>query len=224
MKNLFILFAIFIVGCSHQNNLELEVLTKKINCKDVPLSDYPNYIKMDTVAVEESRTILVYKLTNNSNKTYYFNLDDHDDDFKYKFIKIKEGHIAIYDSNGKYQKPHLSSPSGGNEERMLYIEYLNNSFNGLTHSNSNNFIIHPGETLYFEWFIVLPFGNLLEGTNYSVVLDSKKKYHAEVMIHSDSTGYKKSISRADLKTIQDNGYEVFNGTIKSKNKIPIIFK
>ncbi len=214
----------FILGCSTQNNLELEIITKEINCKDVKFQDYPQYMKMDTVAIEESRTLLMYKLTNNTNKTYYFNLDDFDDDFKYKFIKIKEGHISIYDDNGTYQKPRISSPSDENKSEMLYIEYLNKSDNSLEHDNSNNFFIHPGESLYFEWFIVLPFGNLLEDINYSVVLDSKKKYFAEIMMHSDSTGYKNSISRADLKTIQENKYEVFNGTIKSKNKIPIIFK
>jgi len=155
---------------------------------------------------------------------YNRNLDDCEGDFKYRYIKINAGHVAIYDSNGKYQKPHTSSPSGGDSQKMLYLKYLNYNYCGLSHDNSQNFIIHPHETLYFEWFIVLPFGNVLEDINYSVVLDSKKKYYAEVLMHSDSTNYKNSVSRADLKTIQDNGYEIFDGTIKSKNRIPIVFK
>ena len=92
------------------------------------------------------------------------------------------------------------------------------------HSNNNNFIIHAHEALYFEWFIVLPFGNMLEDINYSVKLDSTKKYYAEILMHSDTIHYKKAISRTDLKTIQENGYKIFNGTIRSKNRIPIIFK
>jgi hypothetical protein len=224
MKKAVIYFAIFLTGCNSQNKIELEILTKEINCKNVKGADYPNYMKMDTIAVEESRTIVVYKLTNNSNKTYYFNLEDYNDDFRYKYIKINKAHIAIYDSNGKYQKPHTSSPSGGFEEKRLYSEYLDYNYRGRLHDTNQNFIIHPHETLYFEWFIVLPFGNMLENINYSVLLDAKKKYYAEVLMHSDSTGFKKSISRTDLNTIQDNGYEVYNGTIKSKNRIPIVFK
>lgn len=223
MKSSLIFLFIVLAGCSPQNSLELEVLTKEVNCKNVKLENYSNYMKMDTAAVEESRTILVYKLTNNSNKTYYFNLEDHNDDFRYKYIKIDKAFVAIYDSYGEYQKPHTASPSAGFEEKDLYAEYLNYNYRGRLHDTNQNFIIHPHETLYFEWFIVLPFGNLLEDVNYSLVLDSKKKYYAEVLMHSDTANYKKSISRTDLKTIQDNGYEIFNGTIKSKNKIPVVF-
>lgn len=224
MKIVYVFILILFAGCSSQNNLELDILTKVVNCKDLKLDSYPKYMKMDTIAVPESRTILVYKLTNNSNKTYYFNLDDYNDDFRYKFIAINKAHLAIYDSSGNYQKPRTALPSGGFEENRLYSEYLSYNYRGKLHDNNQNFIIHPHETLYFEWFIVLPFGNILEDINYSVVLDSNKKYYAEVLINSDSTGYKKSISRTDLKTIEDNGYEIFNGTIRSKNKIPIIFR
>ena len=33
----------------------------------------------------------------------------------------------------------------------------------------------------------------------------------------------KYLSRAELATIKENGYEIFNGTITSKNRIPIKF-
>ncbi|MDI1256694.1 MAG: hypothetical protein PSV16_11395 [Flavobacterium sp.] len=220
MKNLFICLAVFLAGCSSQNAIELEVLTKEINCKNVKLADYPSYMKMDTIAVQESRTIIVYKLTNNSDKNYYFNFDG--SDFKDHYIKINKALLSISDSAGKNQKPHLSFPSGGSTDEFLYLDYLNYNYMRLSH-DSKNFILHARETLYFEWFIVLPFGNMLEDVNYSVVLDPNKKYYAEVLVNSDSTNFKSSISRTDLKTIQDNGYEVFNGTIKSKNKIPIVF-
>ena len=72
-------------------------------------------------------------------------------------------------------------------------------------------------------FIILPFAKLKETINYQVVLDSNKKYFAEILLSSDSTNYKKFISRTDLQTIKANGYEVYHGIIKSKNKIPIKF-
>jgi len=225
MKNLLIvLFGVFITGCGSKNSFELEILTKEVNCKDVKIDNYPEFMKMDTIAVNESRTILVYKLTNKSKKTYYFNLDDYNDILRYQFIEINKAHLAIFDSNGEYQRPHIATPSGGVDDKRLYYQYLDYHYRGRLHDTNKNFIIHPNETLHFEWFIVLPFGNMLENINYSVVLDSKKNYYAEISIHSDTIGYKKSMSRADLKTIRENGYEIFIGTIKSKNKIPVVFK
>lgn len=224
MKKISFVFFILIAGCGSQDNLELEIVTKSLNCKDVGLSQCPKYMKMDTLAVKDSRTVVTYKLTNNTKKTYYFNLDDYDEYLHYSFINLNNACLAIYDSNGNYQKPHVSSPSGGFDRGQIHSEYLGYQYRGRLHATNSNFIIHPNETLYFEWFVVLPFGNLSEDLNYSVVLNPKKKYYANILVHSDTTNYKLSLSRTDLKTIEDNGYEIYRGTITSKNKIPIIFR
>lgn len=43
------------------------------------------------------------------------------------------------------------------------------------------------------------------------------------MIYSDSTNYKKFLSRPILKTIDENNYKVYHGIIESKNTLPIEF-
>lgn len=140
-------------------------------------------------------------------------------------LKINSGYIDIYDNKGNYQKPRVSLPSViGLSTEELYKKSLDYNDMRVYLENGKNFIIHPNETLYFEWFVVLPFGHLLEEANYMVNLDPKQKYYAEILVHSDSAKYKECISRTDLKTIEHNGYEVFNGTIRSKNKIPVVFK
>jgi hypothetical protein len=104
--------------------------------------------------------------------------------------------------------------------KSLSLEYLGykNSF-----IINKNFVIYPNQTIYFEWFIFLPYGNIVESSTYTVEFNPQKKYFAEIIMNSDSTNYKKTISRVDLQTIKENGYEVYNGVIKSKNKIPIKF-
>ena len=156
----------------------------------------------------------------------YFNIDSFNNNLKYDYIMIDKVFLEIYNSKGNYQKPNLSIPSQGFEETDVYMDYLN-YVDYLTYrrglGRNKNFILHPHETLYFEWFVVLPYGDLSEDINYTISLNPREKYFAQILIHSDTINYKKIISRADLKTIQENGYEVYNGTIKSKNRIPIVF-
>ena len=59
---------------------------------------------------------------------------------------------------------------------------------------------------------------MIEDRNYCFKLDKKKQYYAELMMQSDSTNI---VSRVDKQTIKSNGYKVFHGIIKSKNKVPI---
>lgn len=233
MKYLFILLSAILTGCNSQetsDGLELEILTKEVKYKNVAMNDYPKYIQANDVPIEVARTVITYKLKNNSGKTYYFNLDELNFDrsrekFKYEHIKINTAYIDIFDDKGNYQKPRVSLPSlGGFSTEELYKKSLNYDDRRVYLDNGKNFIIHPNETLYFEWFVVLPFGHLLKEANYGVELNPKQNYYAEVLVHSDSLNYKDIISRTDLKTIQENGYEVFNGTIRSKNKIPVVFK
>lgn len=78
-----------------------------------------------------------------------------------------------------------------------------------------------GETIYFEWFLNLPYGSDIQ--NFFVNFENKKEFNAEIMMFSDSTNYKKTLSRTVLQTIKENGYEVYHGIIKSKNKVPVQF-
>lgn len=223
MKYLHIFFLLFLTGCNNDNdNLDLEIISKKLNYIVVEPNEYYNYMT-NSIKLKKSKTIIVYKLTNNSDKSYYFNLDSYNENLEENAVKISRSFVSIIDNSNNKVKVYNSSPTGNtfsqnNYKKMILLDYHNHSL-----ISNNNFIIHPKETLYFEWFIILPYGNFLEEHNYQVNLDKNQKYFAELLLYSDGVNYKKQISRTDLKTIEENGYEVYNGVIKSKNKIPIVF-
>lgn len=220
-----IYLSVLLVGCSCEKEIELEILTKEINCLDIEASEFTEYLKLDGLAPNGARTVIQYKITNNGNKTYYFNIDNYKNNLKYSHIMIDRAFLSI-EYNGESQSPKLRQPSSEMSADDFYLKYLNyNDYLSYKRGvgKSKNFILHPKETLYFEWFVILPYGNVLETTNYTIDLNSSKEYSASVFIHSDTINYKKILSRTDLKTIEDNGYEIYNGTIKSKNRIPIVF-
>lgn len=222
MRTFYLFFLLTLFSCSSQKSLEIEVTTEYINSLNVSVSEYGSqYIKMDTLAVENSRTRLTFKITNYSNKTYYFNVLGYQESLDGKLmrdkIKINNALLSIYDKHGKPVMARASQPSLDFDSDMLYSRYLN--YDHHIDLQNKNFIIHPDETLYFEWFVVLPFGNLLEDTNYSVILDEHKEYFAKILI--GSTSNLEYISRTDLETIKENKYEIFDGIITSKNRVPI---
>ncbi|KOS06965.1 hypothetical protein AM493_13685 [Flavobacterium akiainvivens] len=218
MKYLTLLFAIVLFGCKNTGTLELEILTKQVNALNVSPDKYKEYRLEYTSAPKGAQTVITYKLTNNSDTTYYFNLNNFNSRFEKDYIKMDRAFVGIKDNKGELVKPKGREATWGVDFVANYLGYSH-----YEQYDKKNFIIHPGETLYFEWFIILPFGNIIEHTNYQVVLDSKEKYYAEIELDSDGTDYQNKISRTDLKTIRDNGYTVFNGTITSKNKIPVVF-
>lgn len=226
MKYIFALLTVFIIGCNNRNEanpFELEIITKEVNYKKTDVNQYQHHIVANNVPPKEATTVITYKLRNTSDNTYYFNITDIDQRFSNEHIKIGSAYIDIHDNEGNYQKPKISSPSLGEiPTKWIFKESLGYSGKRVYINNNDNFIIHPNETLYFEWFVVLPFGHLLQDSNYWLELKPERKYSAEVVIRSDSTKYKEIISRTDLETIQENGYEVFNGVIRSKNKIPLV--
>jgi len=135
-------------------------------------------------------------------------------------------YVSIFDNDKQRIKVYHSSSLVGNSDSLdrIKFKFLNYDQRYYNLINPKNFVIHPNETLYFESYIILPFGDMLSNHNYEVLLDNRKKYSAVFSIHSDSTYHKKILSRTDLRTIKENGYEVFNGVVTSENEIPIIIR
>jgi len=88
MKHLFILLLFIFISCDKKNDLELEILTKEMNSLKVSPGKYFDYVLYNQSLEENSRTILTYKLTNNTEKTYYFNLDNYNENFENSYIKV----------------------------------------------------------------------------------------------------------------------------------------
>lgn len=219
MKYYTLLLIFTLIGCNTKPNFELEILTKEISYLDV--DNYKEYFSAEKKAPKESQTVITYKLTNNTDDSYYFNISDLNRKSKTdNYIQIDKAFIAFLNKNenlaiikGRYLE---------NYHTWNVLEYLD--YERANFDYSKNFIIHPHETLYFEWFLVLPFGTFLEDIRYYIDLNKEESYSAELFLNSDGINYKNRISRTDLKTIEENGYKVFNGTLKAKNKIPVVFK
>lgn len=221
----------FVIGCKRESGLELGIINKSIsslvpNNKDT----YDNMI--DSLVIDKSKTIITYKLTNHDSKTYFFNLN-----YLGKLysnldgIMLNKATIYFYKNNGnkklnvQFGHPNFDFKSNCliSEKNNQVAKMLNYSINGNEKSSleSSNFVIHPNETLYFEWFLNLPYGNIIQ--NAYVKFDKKNKYSAEIEMFSDSVDYKKTLSRPILKVIEKNRYEVYHGIIKSKNRVPVQF-
>lgn len=222
MKKIVILLIFINFACSKKDDLVLEILNQEIKSIDTNSLEFNNLSNSDSlIASDKSKTIVVYKLTNNSNKTFFFNLNSYKEKFQKDLIKMDRVFVKITQNN-QIVKCKLSCPSLGSGQGPNHFEVLNQLDYSFIY-NFNNFIIYPKQIIYFEWFIMLPKGNRVEFCTNSVNLDSSKKYFIELLLRSDSLNYKNDVSRTEYQTIKENGYEVYNGIIKSKNKIPIKF-
>lgn len=220
MKLIYIIFPLLFLSCTpSEKGIELEVLTKRLNAAELGINDYNlEYIKAEELAIEQSRTVVAYKLTNHTDKTYYFNVDGYQDDEGWRDIKLDKASLIIYDEKGNKVVSKRSEPSLSYDKNYTFTKYM--GYSGKRNMHSKNFILHSGETLYFEWYVVLPFGSLFEGVDYWVVLNKQQQYFGQVVVGSAPNN--KTISRTDLKTIARNHYEIFDGVVKSKNNIPVV--
>lgn len=228
-----ITLCLFILGCEKKEGLELEIINKSI------LSLVPDkknsYNNMDDSSTNyKSKTIIVFKLTNYDCKSYFFNLNYFGKIYSnVNGLTINQATIYFYKENGnkeekvkvRYGHPNFdfkpnSLSTDRNAEFFKMLNYSSIANENLNFNNSN-FLIHSNETLYFEGFVNLPYGDPIQNANVDFAKNAK--YSAEITMFSDSTNYKKMLPRPILKTIEKNDYEVYNGVIKSKNRVPIKF-
>lgn len=229
MKQIILLLFLILISCTKKQDLDLEIISKHINCLATKKGDILSLRNQDDKQGinKNAKTIVVYKLTNNSNKSYYFNFNRHNNKLEKNLFKLNKAYIKFTDENNNDQQirnTYVSYDASLNLLTKEVHDYLvSKELNYGFIQENQNFTIRPNESIYFEYFIVLPYGNYLEDNANWLEVDSNKKYFAEILLKSDSTNYKKFISRTDLQTIKANGYEVYHGIIKSKNKIPIKF-
>jgi hypothetical protein len=228
MKYSFVLFFyFFLTSCiNKKNDLELIILNEEIiSC------DYNEKYNEDTNA-SNSINIIKYKLVNNSNTTYYFN-KNYREVYKmsnYLVGLLDDQNTVFIDENSNTAKPTFSCkyPTDSmNIYTSFHDKFEEQKAKSLGYKSgklplNNNFTIHPGETLYFEYFINL--SNDKFGNNESrITFNKEKRYMMKVQIYSDSKNNKNTISFSDLKTIETNNYKIFNGIISSKNEVPLKF-
>jgi len=223
---LFLVLVIF-SSCSESQDLELEIVTNKINSLVINPEKYGDVMASEdslySIRFKKAKTIVMYKLKNNSSKTYFFNIGAFEKELTNKNgIILNNAFVTIYDAKNNNIKVKKSFPSRfANSDELKY--YLLN-YDSRFYHKSKNFIIHPNEIIYFEWFIVLPFGCMIEEPVSMVNFNPNEKYNVELSITSlNNPVAQKYLSRSEIEMIKKNGYEIFNGTIKSKNRVPIKF-
>jgi hypothetical protein len=218
MRPYFILLILFIYSCSKsENNVELEIVSTKIV-----------FSKLDN---GKRKNIISYKITNNTSCDYYFNAYSLSKlTWKIKGLQPSNVFFQIMDENGNHaeynHKEYLPTEEfvackqinyNREEKEIKELNYsISPDYKNLI--DKNNFLLKQGESKYFEILYYFP------DSNYSSVnLDKNKRYFFKILIYSDSTNYKKFLSRPILKTIDENNYKVYHGIIESKNTVPIEF-
>lgn len=239
---LFIIIIIALYGCkSPKNNLtglELILLNKSVNADKFAVNCNRFKFNKDSIYINKSRTIISYKIVNNDDCGYYLNfLSKSKIGYNISGVPILNnfGKIILFDSYNNVLKINFRNIDDFSKSDFqiysdLKIKYLNETAENLNYNISgqeknitdeSNFFIKPNETIYFEGYINLPYGK--DKFSPDVMFIDNKPVFASVIIVSDSTNYKNILSRTDLRTIEDNKYKVYNGIIKSQNKVPIKF-
>ncbi|MGV7106871.1 hypothetical protein [Flavobacterium sp. U410] len=168
-----------------------------------------------------------YKVTNNSDHKYVFNLGYGSSFFFKRKEYFNRKDILVFSSENDslevYSRIISYIDKDCKENYYNYIERnLGERFLNIEKSKLfkvNNFKLNPGETKYIENYVILPFGD--DYNHNSVKLKKEKKYFVNVKVWSDSTSVKKYFDDSELKTFKENGYEFYHGVINSKNKVPL---
>lgn len=232
MKKIFIIiFSYYLcICCTPKRGVEIEMINDTINSLHLDSNKTKTFLS-DSLYRKKGKNIIKYKITNHDSKIYYFNLKM-DSDFSKKIsgIGINRGFINFFDEHNVNVKTFGFLPSKFSECEDSFWAYQNKIAKELNYEitgvekyyyDTNNFVIHPNETLYFEDYVYLPIDGITEFHNAR--FNYKKEYSAEIIVYSDSTNYTKNISRETLQTIKQNRYEAYHGIIKSKNKVPVKF-
>lgn len=226
MKNIFkILFLIIICSCSNKREeLSINVYTtndilyRKINYG----IDRKKQFSKITFNIENkgNKTVLfvpfyeALNTTNGLNNVTGINNDN-------IIVKDENNKILVPNNviryNDNYYNNYLDSLNIIKYKQIGYSE--NFAFNNV-YIEQNFFLIPPKSKLFFESYICFD-GNSLESSFRRYSFDYNKKYFFRLQFKSDSI-LKKYLTQSQLKTIKENNYKIFHGTLVS-NAVPIKF-
>ncbi|WP_130735244.1 hypothetical protein [Flavobacterium sp. J27] len=225
MKNviLMIFLLLFICSCNKNEDIYIEILNDN-------LYTFDNSYKKDTI------NVVKFKVVNNSNKKYYINQISFNEIYNRPSISYKGIDIRLFDSSGKEVKylPNFSRDNDLDLNCRVYQTSLIESQSKRLGYNKvlqyyalfdkiSNFYIYPSEEKYFEFAINLSKGNVTKplGNRIYADIQRNKNYYATVSMVSDSAGYKNNLPNDILMNLEKNNIEIFNGIIKSKNKVDV---
>ena len=247
MKKTIIFLLFVIVSCSsnqQKNDLELTILNKELKayCTDDYCTKEAVYSKNNyELYFEKSNNIIRFKITNNSNKNYLIStycVNRHCSErksFPNRRFGLDLHHLQITNEANKeiitmYDTFGCMVTGLPNFIDSLYVKNYNK--NGIYDEKwiKNNIylsekiiIIPSNETKYFETHVNIPFNEPSLGLLQSVILSKSNKYSVSMIFDIDSIGVRGSLTWSQLKNIKENDYQIYHGTLKSINSVPLKF-
>lgn len=227
MKKYFFISLLLLITSCNINKNKKELVLEILNSEFVSYSGDKFYYFS-----EEYQNNFVskynYKITNTSNNKYVFNLDIFSDfvNKNHEYYNTKDILAFVTEKNDSatvYSRFNFDKKNNYSEK---YLDYTSKIL-GQRYSNAqklipfriHNFTLNPGETKYFQNYVLLPFGDDYNPSN--VKFDKNKKYFVKLNIWSDSTRVEEYYDDSELKTFKENGYKFYHGMITSINKVPL---
>ena len=240
MKELLIILIIFLYSCTSNNgDLELILLNTNINayCADPECSNseiYANYNEY----IHKSGSKITFKIINHSNTNYVLNNIPSilDSSFPrnysglnlYNIIvkNVKNDSIVSFDyedfSLSCRMIPYLSIKDSLIKNHYTKLNYDINKADKLNQTKENLIYINSGEVIYFETYISLPYNSPSLFSTQRLNIDLNNKYRIALTFDFDSTNVKNYLTWSQLKTIEENEYKFYQGSLES-NSVPLVF-
>lgn len=234
-----LVLAALLASCSSKvDEVSLELITTELK-SNFHLETMFRFTYDNDQQREESTNVVKFRLANNTEKKYLFLIRDK------RLNEIAGIKINIYDGDTllNANEP-LITPATDESERERIYAYVDYEFylqdrevqdrEKLVGRRSNELslkymfqsvTLHPGETQTITTLLSLPF--LKENKLLSFIdplyyeLKSGKKYTFSITYQIDAKALKKELSPEQLKELEENEVEIFEGKLETE-RIPII--
>lgn len=245
ISSLFLLLS-FCYSCSGTkiNDLTLEITSKEIISKQKFEDNVNRFYNTAILDIADSLPInkIDLKITNSGNKTYVLCLNKNFDNVE--LPTTRENIKTIIYQNDKVLEPiYFGSAVSWTMDAYIMRKWMNEVYADSLRSELNEkylhtkiefdqieferefnyVVIHPKESKFFTFYKTLPY--FLEDnfeTRYKYSFKENEKYYFQVSLKNDAQRLTKYLNENQKKEIEQNGYSIFDGIIKS-NKIPIKF-
>lgn len=247
MKKILIIIILTLFSCLQENkpSIELTILTDEmfVYCPKKECVDFSKFKEKGININDKEKNIIKFKITNNTNFTYVFiptcGLVKNDCT---SFMSFPKNHSGISLNNLEFknsQQEIINSKGFVNNsddlERLLetqLINYYNNmKYNYIEvesllvgYSQEKLLIIPSKETLYFESYVSLPYNKAsIFASQDFIQLNKDDSYTVSLKFVSNKINTEKRISNSQKRTFKENNYIMYDGVLKSKNSVPIVF-
>lgn len=220
-KLIYILISFTTISCTKNNSL---VVNKGLELKI--LND--SVLSCNAKAKKTYKNIIFSSITNKTNETIFF-IPYFNNCFENGYLSFLN--IKIINTLDNKEIPllvgvhHSVDDINNCVSKQMHGYKLNLGYSDISNLmyfyEKNKIIIHPKETLYFESSLSLP-DNTKEKFQL-VELNKENHYKLFLSVKVDTAFYKERLTNSTLRTIKENNYKLFHGTITSKNSVPVVF-